>query len=43
MHNGTLLYVTSILKHLVSSAAEEVMGTLFIDMKEVEVIRTMLE
>ena len=43
MYNVTLLFVASILKHVVSSAAEVEMGALFINMKEAEVIRTALE
>ena len=43
MHNGTLLAIASILKHMVSSVAEVGMGALFINMRYVEVIRTTLE
>ena len=43
MHNGTLLAVASIIKHVVSSATEAEMGYLFINIKETKVIRTTLE
>ena len=43
MHNGTLLAIALIIKHVVSSAAEVEMGALFINMKEAEVIRTTIE
>ena len=43
MHNVTLLGFLSILKHVISSAAEGGMGALFINMKKEEVIRTTLE
>ena len=43
IHNGKLVYVVSIIKHVVSSAAEAEMGDLFINMKEEEVIRKTLE
>ena len=43
MYNVTLLAVESILKNVVSSAAEADMGDLFMNMKEAEVIRTTLE
>ena len=43
MHNGKLLYSASILKHVVSSASEAEMGALCVNMKEAEVIKTMLE
>ena len=43
MHSGTMLAVVSILKDLVSSAAEADTGALFINTKEVDVIRKTLE
>ena len=43
MNNGTLLAFTQILRHVVSSVEEAEMGALFINMKEAEVIRTILE
>ena len=43
IHNGTLVYFVSIIKHVVSSAAEAETGTLFINMKEEEVIIKTLE
>ena len=43
MENGTLLAVAKILKHVVSSVEEADMGALFINTKEAEVIRTILE
>ena len=43
MNNGTLLAIASIIKHVVSSFVEAVMGALFINTKEAEVIRTRLE
>ena len=43
IQNGTLLGFVSIIKHVVSSAAEVEMGALFISMKEAEVMITTLE
>ena len=42
-HNGAVLLVASIFKNMITSAAEAELGCLFINAKEVEVLRTLLE
>jgi predicted DNA-binding WGR domain protein len=42
MHNGAVLTVANILKHIISSAAEAELAGLFVNCKEAEVIHTTL-
>ena len=42
-HNGEVLVLSAILKHVMASAAEAELGGLFINAKEGEVLRTSLE
>jgi hypothetical protein len=41
--NGELLIISTVLKHVMSSAAEAEIGTVFINAKEGAVLRTTLE
>lgn len=43
MHNGVILVIAKILRSVMSSAAEEEFGGLFVNTKEGDVIRTMLK
>ena len=42
-HNGAVLVVAAILKHVMASTAEAELGGMFINTKEGEVLRTLLE
>jgi hypothetical protein len=41
--NGALLIISTVLKHIMSSAAEAEIGSLFLNSKEATVLRTILE
>jgi hypothetical protein len=41
--NGEILVVSKVLKHVMSSAAEAEVGAVFINAKEGDVLRTILE
>jgi hypothetical protein len=41
--NGAILIISTVLKHIISSAAEAEIGALFLNTKEGTVLRTLLE